>query len=162
MSPRTFTLRQALATLGASLGLLLLAGPAGAAPDGDAVSRYLANNGTDQGQAYHATRIGIPDDVAAAIARNHTAEPLVIPYLSHGTGVTVDEDGLPASEPTFVGREQPDGSQPQLRGADRVATSDSGVNWETTGYVAGGIVGAMLLALLSTLALRDRRGLRSA
>lgn len=168
MEFRTFTTRQALATLGACFALLLLASPASAVPDGfqpqlkseapDALDRYLANHRAHE-QA--------------------ESEPTVIPYLSHGVGVTVGDDGLPASEPTVIPyfshgigiedagspallREQPDGFQPQLRGVDSAPAVDRGFDWETTGFVAGGILAAMLLALMSTIALRDRRGLRSA
>lgn len=169
MEFRTFTTRQALATLGACFALLLLASPASAVPDGfqpqlksegpDAVDRYLAIHRAEQEQA--------------------ASEATVIPYLSHGVGVTVGDDGLPASEPTVIPylshgigiedagspalvREQPDGFQPQLRGVDSAPAADRGFDWETTGFVTGGILAAMLLALMSTIALRDRRGLRSA
>ena len=40
--------------------------------------------------------------------------------------------------------------------------ADDGFDWETTGFVSGGILAAMLLALMSTIALKDRRGLKSA
>ena len=59
-------------------------------------------------------------------------------------------------------REQPDGFQPQLRGVDSAPVASPGFDWETTGFVAGGILAAMLLALMSAIALRERRGLRSA
>jgi hypothetical protein len=164
MDFRTNRIRQALAMLGACFGLLLLASPANARPDGfqpqlkseessDAFSRYLANN------------------------RAH--ETAVIPYLSHGEGVIVGDDGLPESQPTVIPylshgvgvtsadstatlRAHPDGFQPQLHGVDSAPVADAGFDWENTGYVTGGILAAMLLALMSTIALRDRRGLKSA
>jgi hypothetical protein len=163
MDPRTTT-RQALAALGAALALLLLASPAAARPDGfqpqlaseessDAFSRYLANH------------------------RAH--ETTVIPYLSHGEGVIVGNDGFPESQPTVIPylshgigvnadgstatlRTRPDGFQPQLHGVDTTPVAADSFDWETTGYVTGGILAVMLLALMSTIALRDRRGLRSA
>jgi hypothetical protein len=186
MDFRTFTARQALATLGACLGFVLLAAPASARPDeSDAFGRYLANHEAHEeqvsmaGHTYKATRTGIPDSVAAAVERNRVAEPIVIPYLSHGEGVLVGKDGRPESQPTVIPylshglgvadtgstvhlREQPDGFQPQLHGLDSAPVADDGLNWETTGYVAGAILAAMLLALMSTIALRDRRGLKSA
>ena len=162
MDFRTFTARQALATLGACLGFVLLAAPASARPDeSDAFGRYLANHEAHEeqvsmaGHPYKATRTGIPDSVAAAVERNRVAEPTVIPYLSHGLGVA--ETGS-----TVHLREQPDGFQPQLHGLDSAPVAGDGFNWETTGYVAGAILAAMLLALMSTIALRDRRGLKSA
>ena len=190
MDPRTTT-RQALAALGAALALLLLASPAAARPDGfqpqlaseessDAFSRYLANNRVHDEQAYHATRTGIPDSVAAALRQEGAvSEPTVVPYLSHGEGVIVGTDGFPESQPTVIPylshgigvnadgstatlRARPDGFQPQLHGVDTAPVAADGFDWETTGYVTGGILAVMLLALMSTIALRDRRGLRSA
>ena len=189
MDPRTTT-RQALAALGAALALLLLASPAAARPDGfqpqlaseessDAFSRYLANHRAHE-QVYKATRTGIPDSVAAALKQHGAvSEPTVIPYLSHGEGVIVGDDGFPESQPTVIPylshgigvnadgstatlRQQPDGFQPQLHGVDSAPVAADGFDWETTGYVTGGILAAMLLGLMSTIALRDRRGLRSA
>ena len=166
MDPRTTT-RQALAALGAAFALLLLASPAAARPDGfqpqlaseassDAFSRYLANHRVHEEQAYHATRTGIPDSVAAALKQQGAvSEPTVIPYLSHGIGVN-------AAGSTATLRQQPDGFQPQLHGVDSAPVAADGFDWETTGYVTGGILAAMLLALMSTIALRERRGLRSA
>lgn len=84
-----------------------------------------------------------------------SASPVVIPYLSHGIGV---DDG---TSPALL-RAQPDGFQPQLRGADSARVASPGFDWETTGFVAGGILAAMLLVLMSTIALRQRGGLRSA
>jgi hypothetical protein len=220
MDFRTNRIRQALAMLGACFGLLLLASPANARPDGfqpqlkseessDAFTRYLANhraheeqvtNATrgdgDQSdavtryltnlrageQAYHATRTGIPDSVAAALQRNAdaaTEQTTVIPYLSHGEGVIVGEDGVPEPTPTVIPylshgigvtssdatatlRDDPDGFQPQLHSVDSAPVADDGFDWETTGFITGGILAAMLLALMSTIALRDRRGLKSA
>jgi hypothetical protein len=172
MDFRTNKTRQALAMLGACFGLLLLASPANARPDGfqpqlkseessDAFSRYLANHRAHEEQA--------------AV----TEQTTVIPYLSHGEGVIVGDDGVPESQPTVIPylshgigvnadgstatlREQPDGFQPQLHSVDSTPVADDGFDWETTGYVSGGILAAMLLALMSTIALRDRRGLRSA
>jgi hypothetical protein len=197
MDFRTNRTLQALAMLGACFGHLLLASPANARPDGfqpqlkseessDAFSRYLANHRAHEEQvsaaqhAYHATRTGIPDSVAAALKRQAAvSEPTVIPYLSHGEGVVVGEDGFPESKPTVIPylshgigvtsadstatlRDRPDGFQPQLHGVDSAPVTDTGLDWETTGYVTGGIIAAMLLALMTTIALRDRRGLRSA
>jgi hypothetical protein len=171
MDFRTNRTRQALAMLGACFGLLLLASPANARSDlqsqlageesSDAFSRYLANH-----EAH---------DAQNAV----TAQATVIPYLSHGEGVIVGENGLPESQPTVIPylshgigvtsadstatlRNQPDGFQPQLRGVSSVQVADDGFDWETTGFVTGGILAAMLLALMSTIALRDRRGLKSA
>jgi hypothetical protein len=183
--------RQALAMLGACFGLLLLASPANARPDiqsqlageesSDAFSRYLANNRAHEEQAYHATRTGIPDSVAAALEQQGavTEQATVIPYLSHGEGVIVGMDGFPESQPTVIPylshgigvtsgdstatlRDRPDGFQPQLHGVNSAPVADDGFDWETTGFVSGGILAAMLLALMSTIALRDRRGLKSA
>ena len=162
MDFRTYTIRQALAALGACLGLMLLAGPAAARPAEDAFSRYLANHETHEQRAaagadvYKATRTGIPDSVVALVERNRAAaEHTVVPYLSHGIGVV---DG--GSTPQL--RERPDGFQPQLHGVQTAAAPRDGFDWETTGFVSGAIVAAMLLALMSTIALRERRGLRSA
>lgn len=146
----------------------------------DPVSRYLANLRADE-QAYSASSTGIPDSVADLVAKNAAAasEPLVVPYLSHGEGVLVGEDGLPESIPTVIPylshgvgvtgtdataglRDKPDGFQPQLHTPDSPAVVDDGFDWETTGVVTAGIAAAMLLALMSTIALRDRRGLKSA
>ena len=115
MDFRTNRTRQALAMLGACFGLLLLASPANARSDvqsqlageesSDAFSRYLANHRAHEEQvsadkqAYHATRTGIPDSVAAALEQQGAAtvsEPLVVPYLSHGEGVIVGENGIPS------------------------------------------------------------------
>ena len=107
------------------------------------------------------------------------SEPLVVPYLSHGEGVLVDENGLPESIPTVIPylshgvgvvgtdataglRDKPDGFQPQLHTPDSPTVVDDGFAWETTGVVTAGIAAAMLLALMSTIALRDRRGPQSA
>lgn len=190
MDFRTFTTRQALATLGVCFGLLVLASPAAARPDlqsqpqseeSDAFTRYLANhhahearvsaatwgdqsaafqrylaNLRAENQAYKATRTGIPDSVVAMIEKNAVvAEPTVIPYLSHGIGV--EGGGSPAHL-----RQQPDGFQPQLHGVDSAPVAHDGFDWETTGYIGGAILAAMLLALMSTIALKDRRGPRSA
>ena len=206
MDFRIFTTRQALATLGACFGLLLLASPAGAVPaESDALSRYLANheaheervhqatsggqsdsfqrylaNARADEQAYTATRAGIPDSVVALIEKNSQAdEPAVIPYLSHGEGVLVGKDGRPESQPEVIPylshgigvadggsavhlREQPDGFQPQLHGVKAAPVAADGFDWETPGLVTGGIIAGVLLALMSTIVLRDRRGLRSA
>lgn len=170
MNFRTPTTRQALATLGACFAVLLLASPASAVPDG--YQPQLSNSGPDWVDRYLAIH-GADEALQAA------PEPTVIPYLSHGIGVTVGADGYPIAEPTVISylshgigvddgsslalvREQPDGFQPQLRGLDSARVADSGFDWETTGYVAGGLLAAMLIALMSTIALRDRRGLRSA
>ena len=198
MDFRTNRTRQALAMLGACFGLLLLASPANARSDvqsqlageesSDAFSRYLANHRAHEAQvsgdkqAYHATRTGIPDSVAAALEQQGAAtvsEPIVVPYLSHGEGVIVDENGFPEPMPTVIPylshglgvtsadsaatlRSQPDGFQPQLHGVSSAQVADDGFDWETTGFISGGILAAMLLALMSTIALRDRRGLKSA
>jgi hypothetical protein len=165
MTPSTNTVRQLLAALGASLAVLVAAGSVKALPDGyqpqasnagpDLVERYVARHRAHEERAYHASRTGLPDSVAAALERQPAAEPPVIPYLSHGIGI---EDGY---SPALV-REQPDGFQPQLRGVDSAPVADSGFDWETTGFVGGGILAAMLLALASTVALRERRGLSGA
>ena len=146
MTPSTNTVRQLLAALGASLAILVAAGPVRALPDGyqpqasnagpDAVDRYLARHRAHE-------------------ERGYPGKPTVIPYLSHGIGIEGDNSPAPV-------REQPDGFQPQLRGVDSAPVADSGFDWETTSFVGGGILAAMLLALLSTVALRDRRGFRSA
>lgn len=169
MDFRTFTTRRAFATLGVCFGLLLAASPASAVPDlsqtrqsdtSDAFTRYLANHEAHE-------------------ARHAVAEPTVIPYLSHGEGVLVGKDGRPESQPAVIPylshglgvdetgatthlREQPDGFQPQLHRVDSAPVAGDGFDWETTGYAAGAILAAMLLALMSTIALRDRRGPRSA
>ena len=170
MDFRTNRTRQALAMLGVCFGLLLLASPANARPDAqsqlageessDAFSRYLANHEVHEQQAA-------------------VTAPTVIPYLSHGEGVIVGTDGFPESQPTVIPylshgigvtsadstatlRDQPDGFQPQLHGVNSAPVADDGFDWETTGFVSGGILAAMLLALMSTIALRDRRGLKSA
>jgi hypothetical protein len=140
MDFRTNRTRQALAMLGVCFGLLLLASPANARSDlqsqlageesSDAFSRYLANH------------------------EAHEQQATVIPYLSHGIGIT-------SVDPTATLRDQPDGFQPQLHRVDSAPVAD-GFEWETTGFVAGGILAAMLLALMSTIALRNRGGLRSA
>ena len=170
MNFRTRTTRQALATLGACFALLLLASPASAVPDG--YQPQLSSQGPDAVDRYLAIH-------RAQEERQAAAEPTVIPYLSHGAGVTVGADGYPVAEPTVIPylshgigiddgnspallREQPDGFQPQLRGVDSAPVASPGFDWETTGFVAGGILAAMLLALMSTIALRERRGLRSA
>lgn len=147
MNFRTHTSRQALASLGACFALLLLANPASADPDG--YQPQLASPGPDLVDRYLAIH-------RAQEERQSATQPTVIPYLSHGIGVTVDPDGHPAA-----GR-QPDGFQPQLRGVDSAPVASPGFDWETTGFVAGGILAAMLLALMSTVAVRGRRGLRSA
>jgi hypothetical protein len=171
MDFRTNRTRQALAMLGACFGLLLLASPANARPDvqsqlageesSDAFSRYLANDRA------HEERAAV------------TAQATVIPYLSHGEGVIVGKNGVPESQPTVIPylshgigvtsadptatlRARPDGFQPQLHGVNSAPVADDGFDWETTGFVSGGILAAMLLALMSTIALRDRRGLKSA
>lgn len=171
MDFRTRTSRQALAALGACFALLLLASPANADPDG--YQPQLANPGPDLVDRYLAIHRAQEERHQAA------ADPTVIPYLSHGMGVAVGADGYPIAEPTVIPylshgigvddgnspallREQPDGFQPQLRGTDSVRVASPGFDWETTGFVAGGILAAMLLALMSTIALRERRGLRSA
>lgn len=99
MNFRTYTTKRALTTLGACFGLLFVAGPANARPDStDAFTRALANH-----QAYNASHTGIPDSVTAAIAASSAAaSDVVIPYLSHGQGVSVDEAGFPQSEPAVV------------------------------------------------------------
>ena len=171
MDFRTNRTRPALAMLGACFGLLLLASPANARSDiqsqlageesSDAFSRYLANHEA------HEQQVAV------------TAQGTVIPYLSHGEGVIVGENGVPEPTPTVIPylshgigvtsadstatlRAQPDGFQPQLHGVDSAPVAGDGFDWDTTGFVAGGIVAAMLLALMTTIALRDRRGLRSA
>jgi hypothetical protein len=145
----------------------------------DPVSSYLADLRAEQ--AYNASSTGIPDSVADLVAKNAAAasEPLVVPYLSHGEGVLVGEDGLPESIPTVIPylshgvgvtgtdatlglRDKPDGFQPQLHTPDSPTVVNDGFDWETTGVVTAGIAAAMLLALMSTIALRDRRGLKSA
>ena len=147
----------------------------------DSVASILANNDrAHDDQSYSATHIGVPDSVAAILAKNdRTTEPLVVPYLSHGEGVIVGDDGVPQSQPTVIPylshgigvtgtdataqlRQQPDGFQPQLHTLDSTRVADDGFDWETTGFLTAGIAAAMLLALMSTIALRDRRGLRSA
>jgi len=189
MDFRTFTTRQALATLGVCVGLLVLASPAAARPDlqpqrkseeTDAFARYLANHHAHEAGAYKATRTGIPDSVAAMVEKSAAVtEPAVIPYLSHGEGVLVGKDGRPESQPEVIPylshgiglegggstahlRRQPDGFQPQLHGVDSAPVAHDRFDWETTGYFGGAILAAMLLALMSTIALRDRRGPRSA
>ena len=146
MNFRTRTSRQALAALGACFALLLLASPASAGPDG--YQPQLANPGPDWVDRYLAIH-------RAQEERQAVAEPTVIPDLSHGIGV---DDG---TAPALL-RQQPDGFQPQLRGVDSAPVATPGFDWETTGFVAGGLLAAMLLALMSTIALRERRGLRSA
>ena len=146
----------------------------------DPVSSYLASLRAGQ-QPYNASSTGIPDSVADLVAKNAAAasEPLVVPYLSHGEGVLVDENGLPESIPTVIPylshgvgvtgtdataglRDKPDGFQPQLHTPDSPTLAADRFDWETTGVITAGIAAAMLLALMSTIALRDRRGPRSA
>ena len=233
MNFSNITTRQALATLGAAFGLVVLAGPAAAsvAESSDAFTRYVANHQAHEQQVaqanqssafirypgntqpemktYHASAAGIPDSVAQAVknnaANNATAtNDVVIPYLSHGEGIVVGEDGLPQSQPStvvpylshgegvLVGedglpksvtvipylshgigiedttsavtlRERPDGFQPQLHTIDTTSvTVDDGFDWETTGFVSGGLLAALALALMTTIALRHRDGLKSA
>ena len=114
--------------------------------------------------------------MADLVAKN-AASPSVC--TQHGEGVLVDENGLPESIPTVIPdlshcfgvvgtdataglRDKPDGFQPQLHTPDSTTVAADGFDWETTGVVTAGIAAAMLLALMSTIALRDRRGLKSA
>lgn len=167
MDFRTLTSRQALAALGACFALLLVASPASADPDG--YQPQLANAGPDWVDRYLA---GHPEEQTPT-------EPTVIPYLSHGIGVTVGADGYPIVEPTVIPylshgigvddgsspallREQPDGFQPQLGGAEANLAVDRGFDWEATSFTAGGVLAAMLFGLMLTIALRGTRGPRSA
>jgi hypothetical protein len=150
MDFRNLITRQGLATFAACLGLLLLAAPAGARTDlvpaqqqteeSDALARYLANHRAHEERASQTTPRGQSD----AFMR----------YLAVGVADATSSVTL---------RERPDGFQPQLHtdASVQVAGGD-GFEWETTGFVGAGLAGAMLLALLSTLALRSARGLRGA
>ena len=210
MNFRTNITRQALAVLGACFGLLLLASPATARPDGfqpqlksedssdaftatwrttrrtrrrstpatwgdqsDAFTRYIANE-----RAYHASHTGIPDSVTAAIARNAAAPRSSFPTSatarassSARTGSPVGADGDPVSQPRHRRRghhlhraaARAAGRLPAAasrRGLRQVA--GDGFDWETTGVFSGGILAAMLLGLMATIALRNRGGLKSA
>jgi hypothetical protein len=133
MDFRTLTSRHALAALGACFSLLLVASPASAGPDGS--QPQLASAG--------------PDVVDRYVA-NHRAQ-VAIPYLSHGIGVTVDENGYPVSEP----------AAPAPREQAGLAV-DRGIDWEATGFTAGTVLAAMVFALMLTVALRGTRRPRSA
>lgn len=117
----------------------------------DALDRYIRNN---------APSVVRPDDRAGvrgvgALASEDASDALDRYLANHRA-----HEQQVAADPTV--REQPDGFQPQLRGVDSAPVASPGFDWETTGLVTGVILAAMLLAFMSTIALRHRRGLRNA
>jgi hypothetical protein len=125
----------------------------------------LAGHRGHEEQAYEARRIAAEESAARAgsmplkpadeFSIAPSGEPTVIPYLSHGLTT-------PADLQAVGNRAEPDGFQPQLGARSAGPGADHGFNWEATGFLAGALLAAMLAAALSTLALRERRGLKGA
>lgn len=167
------TARRLVASLLASLAVLVVAAPASAVRDETLGSGDFA--------AYAADSIGIPNSVASAVEANR--EPaVVVPYVSQGLGVTrMDPALLYAHEPEYIvpsigandrAHNQLGGSDdtPFRLHSDRTESSrvggltggSSGTDWETAG-VAAGIAGfTALLAGSAMLAFRRQRRLESA